>query len=72
MSSGEDYSYKRVDDFPCPICGAKDYGLGMAYDFSTIRFISDEKTGLKRLFPANRFLRARKCYPCGNVQLFDR
>ncbi len=58
------------DVFPCPVCGAEAFNWGktIGHTSAGFRFMPDTD----EMFPRGKWIRARECKRCGNVQLFTR
>lgn len=58
------------DIFPCPICGYDDFVWGYTTGYSTIGFRFRQYTEEK--FQHGKWIKARECLRCGNLQLFTK
>ena len=58
------------DFFPCPICGDEDFVWGYTTGYSTVGFRFVEYDNAK--FKHGKWIKARECNRCGNVQLFTK
>lgn len=71
--SQRDYSYRSAEQYPCPICGAKNYSWGkpIAERFSLLLFSGNVLYRANEGVIGGKKMRARKCNQCGNIQLFE-
>lgn len=58
------------DIFPCPICGDDDFSWGYTIGHTASGFRYRSTTDEK--FTQGKWVKARECLRCGNVQLFTR
>lgn len=58
------------DIFPCPICGNEDFNWGYTTGHSSSGFRFRSHADKK--FTQGKWVRARECNLCGNIQLFTR